>query len=194
MVTVNDFDGVTDSRHPGSPSAASPTPAIAFVGRSGSGKTTLIEKVVTALVGRGLVVGTIKHHSHTGFEIDHEGKDSWRHRQAGSSHAVIASPDRIASIRSLDHELEFDQIIATMNGLDVIVVEGYRQAGLPTMELFRADNPRDAEAEIDVSSEQIIGVVTDMARIESVARQHDLACFGFDDVDFLADFISDHII
>jgi len=62
-----------------------PSPAIAIVGRHNSGKTTLIEKLIAEMVSRGLDVGSVKHHSHVGFEIDYPGKDSYRHRAAGAS-------------------------------------------------------------------------------------------------------------
>ena len=67
-----------------------PSPAVAIVGRHNSGKTTLVEKLIAQIVSRGLDVGSIKHHSHKDFEIDHPGKDSYRHRAAGASETVIA--------------------------------------------------------------------------------------------------------
>ena len=67
-----------------------PSPAIAVVGRHNSGKTTLIEKLIAALVERGHDVGSIKHHSHLGIEVDYPGKDSYRHRAAGAGETVIA--------------------------------------------------------------------------------------------------------
>ena len=67
------------------------TPIVSIVGYSGSGKTTLVEKMIPELKRRGWRVATIKHNRH-GFEIDHEGKDSWRHRRAGAGMTVLASP------------------------------------------------------------------------------------------------------
>ena len=73
-----------------------PQPAlVAIVGKSDSGKTTLIEKVVPQLVKLGLRVGTVKHDAHS-FEIDHPGKDSWRHGQAGATQPT-PSPRRSVS-------------------------------------------------------------------------------------------------
>ena len=69
-----------------------PSPAIAVVGRHNSGKTTLVVKVIAELAARGLDVGSVKHHTHGDFEIDYPGKDSFRHREAGASETVIASP------------------------------------------------------------------------------------------------------
>ena len=60
-----------------------PSPAISIVGRHNSGKTTLIERLISELVARNFDVGSVKHHHHNKFDIDHPGKDSYRHRAAG---------------------------------------------------------------------------------------------------------------
>lgn len=120
-----------------------PSPAIAIVGRHNSGKTTLIVKLIEELARRGRDVGSIKHHSHDRFEVDYPGKDSYRHREAGASETVIASPSKMARIRTLQRELECSEIVGSMPGHDIIVVEGYRKSGLPTIELMRAANPAD---------------------------------------------------
>lgn len=120
-----------------------PSPAIAVVGRHNSGKTTLIEKLIAALVERGHDVGSIKHHSHLGIEVDYPGKDSYRHRAAGASETVIASPDLLARISTLTAEVECKDIVRSMPGHDIIVVEGYRKSGLPTIEVMRAGNAAD---------------------------------------------------
>lgn len=121
-----------------------PSPAVAIVGRHNSGKTTLVEKLIAQIVSRGLDVGSIKHHSHKDFEIDHPGKDSYRHRAAGASETVIASPTKIARVRTLEQELECADIVESMTGHDIIIVEGYRKSGLPTIEIMRAANAADA--------------------------------------------------
>jgi len=115
-------------------------PVITVIGRSGSGKTTLLEKLIAELTRRGYAVGTVKHHSHAGFEIDHPGKDSWRHARAGSRHVIIAAPDKIASYRLLERELELDEITAGIDDVDIVLVEGYRHAGKPALEVVRAAN------------------------------------------------------
>ena len=121
-----------------------PSPAISFVGRHNSGKTTLIERVIAELVSRGHDVGSIKHHHHMNFEIDHPGKDSFRHRAAGASETVIASPTLLARIKMLDEELECSEIVRSMPGHDIVVVEGYRKSGLPSIEIMRSGNTADA--------------------------------------------------
>ena len=164
-------------------------PAVAFVGRSGSGKTTLLEKVIAELVHRGIKVGTVKHHSHVGFDIDYEGKDSWRHRQAGSSFVVVASPDQVASIQTLEQELEVEQILARMEGVDLVLVEGYRKSSLPTIELFRSGNPKDVDRAVGGEGNKIIAVVTDIPRVGQEARDQDIESFTYENILEIASFI-----
>ncbi len=113
------------------------TPAVSIVGFSGSGKTTLIVKVIAELTGRGYDVGTIKHDAHK-FEIDREGKDSWRHKQAGAVSVLLTSREKLAFIKDLDEELPLEEAISLfMNDLDVVITEGYKTGSLPKIEVFR---------------------------------------------------------
>ena len=117
-----------------------PSPALAIVGRHNSGKTTLIEQLIAELVRRGRDVGSVKHHSHVGFDIDYPGKDSYRHRAAGARETVIAAPGQIARIKTVEGEIECSDIVRSMPGHDIVVVEGYRKSGLPTIEIMRSGN------------------------------------------------------
>lgn len=178
------------------------TPAIGFIGRSGSGKTTLTVKVIAELCARGHRVGSVKHHGHKGFDIDVPGKDSWRQTQAGSVHTVIASPDKVATIRQLERELEFGDILATMDDVEIVVVEGYRHSGIPSIELFRKDNPKDADPANDdearlraaVELGDAVAVATDNEETASVARGLGLPVFSLDDVSPIVDFIESRIL
>ena len=123
-----------------------PSPAVAVVGRHNSGKTTLIERLIAELTARGLDIGSVKHHSHEGFEIDYPGKDSYRHRAAGATETVIAAPGQVACVKTVEGELECADIVRRMPGHDLVIVEGYRKSGLPTIEVMRAGNPADAAA------------------------------------------------
>lgn len=154
-------------------------PVVTLIGRSDSGKTTLLEKLIPTLRQRGYRVGTVKHHSHTGFEIDQPGKDSWRHAQAGSQHVVIAAPDKIASYRFTETEEPLDDVLAEFRDVDIILVEGYKRAGKPSIEIVRAERG----LELIGSDEQRFAVATDTP-LEIEEAQFDL-----NDVQGLADLI-----
>src|SRR5512137_3181160 len=111
-------------------------PIVSIVGKSGAGKTTLLEKLVRELKRRGHRVATIKHDAHR-FDIDHPGKDSYRHFHAGADWTIIASPDKIASVRRLDRELTLDEIAAQVSGVDIILTEGYKREARRRIEVSR---------------------------------------------------------
>jgi molybdopterin-guanine dinucleotide biosynthesis protein B len=106
-------------------------PIICIVGQSGSGKTTLIEGLLAGLNKRGYRVGTIKHHSHDDFEIDHEGKDTWRHAKAGAETISISSPTMFAIIKKVNKELTLDEISGYMEDRDLILADGYTRSEKP---------------------------------------------------------------
>ncbi len=101
-------------------------PLIAIVGKSDAGKTTLLEKLIRELKRRGYRVATIKHDAHH-FEIDHPGKDSYRHFHAGADWTLIGSPDQLAVVRRLQREFTLDELAAQIDGVDVILTEGYKR-------------------------------------------------------------------
>jgi molybdopterin-guanine dinucleotide biosynthesis protein MobB len=118
-------------------------PIVSIVGKSNSGKTTLIEKLIAELTRRGWRVATIKHNRH-GFEIDHEGKDSWRHRRAGAVTTVLASPARIAVIEDARKDYELAEVAETfIHHADVVLAEGYKGNPHPKIEVFRTDLRRE---------------------------------------------------
>lgn len=121
-----------------------PSPAISIVGRHNSGKTTSIERLIAELTKRGLDIGSIKHHSHAGFDIDYPGKDSYRHRAAGATETIIAAPGQVACIKTIEGERECHELLEGMPGHDVVIVEGYRKSGLPTIEIMRSGNEADS--------------------------------------------------
>lgn len=123
---------------PGGPRTGSPAPAIAFVGYQNAGKTTLVEKVISRLTQRGLRVGSIKHHDHKGFEIDQPGKDSWRHAQAGSRHVGLVSPGAYAEYARIDGEVPVRDLVQRYTDVDVVIVEGHKGAGLPSIVVARS--------------------------------------------------------
>jgi molybdopterin-guanine dinucleotide biosynthesis protein B len=154
-------------------------PIVCIVGRSKSGRTTLIEKLVRELKRRGYRVGTIKHHSHPGFEVDRPGKDTWRHAQAGSDHVVIAAPDKVASIRRVEREPDLNELAATMTDVDVILTEGYLRTGQYRIEVVRAERCPEPICQ----PEELLAIASD------VDVPYDVPLFGLDDAAGLTDLI-----
>ena len=101
---------------------------IAIIGSRNSGKTTAIEALVKGLTKRGYNVATIKHVSEPSFTIDTEGKDTWRHAQAGAQTIVIVASKEIGIIKKVDTtKLSLQEIIKNcQNNIDIIVLEGFR--------------------------------------------------------------------
>ncbi|MFT4241057.1 MAG: molybdopterin-guanine dinucleotide biosynthesis protein B [Acidovorax sp.] len=123
---------------------------IGFAGFSGSGKTTLIERLIPALRAHGLRVSVVKH-AHHGFDVDHPGKDTYRHRQAGAYEVVAASGQRLALMREFEQpaDLSAHDLIAELHpGVDWVLVEGFKHADLPRIEVWRPPHavlyPQDA--------------------------------------------------
>lgn len=110
-----------------------------FAGWSGSGKTTLIEQVIPRLVERGLAVSLIKH-AHHRFDIDHPGKDSFRHRKAGCREVLVTSGARWALMHELGDrpELTLPEALALLAACDLALVEGYKAFAIPKLEVWRA--------------------------------------------------------
>ena len=101
---------------------------VGFAGYSGSGKTHLVERLIPALKLRGLRVSVVKH-AHHRFDIDHEGKDTFRHREAGAFEVVVASRNRLALMREFEQEaqLSVHHLIAELyDGVDWVLVEGFK--------------------------------------------------------------------
>jgi molybdopterin-guanine dinucleotide biosynthesis protein B len=134
---------------------------IGLSGFSGSGKTTLAERLISTLRAAGLRVSVVKH-AHHSFDIDHEGKDSWRHRQAGACEVVIASDRRLAKIREFPERDDptVHDLLAELAPCDWVLVEGFKGAALPKIEVWRAENGKPARYPDDP---HIVAIATDDA-------------------------------
>ena len=146
-----------------------PTPIITVIGKSKSGKTTLLEKLIAELKGHGYRVATVKHHYHAGFDIDQPGKDSWRHAQAGSDHVVVASPDKIATYRRLEREMSLPEIAAGISGVDIILAEGDKRAGMPAIEVVRQERGLEL-----IGDQRFCFAVASDTPLETGIRQFDI--------------------
>lgn len=119
---------------------------VGFAGFSGAGKTTLVEQLIPALKLRGLRVSVVKH-AHHKFDIDHPGKDTWRHREAGAFEVVAASARRLVLMREFEQcgELSVHQLIAELYpGADWVLVEGFKDSDLHKIEVWRENSGKPA--------------------------------------------------
>src|SRR5262245_21601322 len=118
---------------------------IGVAGFKNAGKTTLVEKLVRELSRRGYRVSTVKH-AHHSFDIDHQGRDSFRHRQAGAGEVAVISSQRWAIIHELRDESEpsFDAILAKLAPCDLVIVEGYKHGAHDKIEVrnLALDHPK----------------------------------------------------
>ena len=112
-------------------------------GWKNTGKTTLTERLVVEMVGRGLRISTIKH-AHHDTEIDHPGRDSYRHRQAGAGQVIVSSPRRWALMTELRDATEppLPDLLARLDPCDLVLIEGYKSAEHPKIETYRAATGR----------------------------------------------------
>lgn len=119
---------------------------VGFAGFSGAGKTTLVERLIALLKQQGLRVSVVKH-AHHKFDIDQPGKDTWRHREAGALEVVAASARRLVLLREFEQvaELSVHQLIAELyDGVDWVLVEGFKDSNLLKIEVWRAATGKPA--------------------------------------------------
>jgi molybdopterin-guanine dinucleotide biosynthesis protein B len=160
-------------------------PIIAIVGKSGSGKTTLIEKLLPEFKRRGYRVGTIKHHIHA-FEIDREGKDSWRHARAGAESVALISPCKLAFVTHLTSEMTPEEMRdAFFQDVDLILAEGYKGYPQPKIEVFRS---AVSDTPICTDDDQLLAIVSDCTLHLRVP------CFELEAIGPLADFLEERVL
>jgi molybdopterin-guanine dinucleotide biosynthesis protein len=110
---------------------------VAVVGKSDSGKTTLVERLLPELLRLGLRVATVKHDAHS-FDIDHPGKDSYRHGAAGATAYVVSSPEKVAYVGRVEKELSLVEIVQRFFAdMELVLVEGYKRSAPHRIEIFR---------------------------------------------------------
>ena len=156
-----------------------------FAGWSGSGKTTLIEKLIPLFAARGLRVSLIKHAHHT-FDVDHPGKDSYRHRQAGAAEVLVTSSRRWVLMHELRGEKEpaFEEQVQHLSPCDLLIVEGFKYAPIPKLEVWRSAT---GEALLHPNYPHIVAVASDAA----VATK--LPLLDINDPTAVAEFIVSHL-
>jgi molybdopterin-guanine dinucleotide biosynthesis protein B len=163
-----------------------PTKVIGVAGFKNSGKTTLVEKLVAEFTQRGYRISTVKH-AHHSFDIDHEGRDSFRHRKAGATQVAVVSKSRWAIVHELrnDPEPSLDDILVKLAPCDLVIVEGYKRDSHDKIEVrnLALDHP-----ELSGDDPTIIAIAAN-GRIDDAG----VPVFDRDDVTALAAFIISHV-
>ena len=179
-------------------------PIIAFSAWSGTGKTAVIERLIPVLKKKGLKVAAVKHDAHD-FEIDREGKDSWRFSHAGADVTLIQSQSKTALIdqRSLD----LADALSMIRDVDIILAEGYNNL-LPdapeasgtsdrsqehhsgqSYPLYRIGISRKSTGkELRISASDCIAVMTDDPFLSAPTG---VRVFALNDIAKMADFLVD---
>jgi molybdopterin-guanine dinucleotide biosynthesis adapter protein len=160
---------------------------IGVAGFKNSGKTTLVEKLVRHLTALGYRISTVKH-AHHSFDLDQEGRDSFRHRAAGAMEVAVVSRERFAIMHELRGEdaPALDAIIAKLAPCDLVLVEGYKRDTHDKIEVRNVALDHPALAGEDPS-------VVAIAANGAVANAS-VPVFDRDDVAALADFITRHCL
>ncbi len=158
-------------------------PVVSFVAKSGTGKTTLVEKLIREMKARGHKVGALKHDAHR-FEIDHEGKDSWRFTKAGADTTVVTSPEKMAMVKRYATEPTIEETLAScFADVDIVLTEGFKRSSLPKIEIHRRECRPELLCRGEYHDPSLIAVASDEP------LQLDVPLLNLDDIAALADFI-----
>jgi molybdopterin-guanine dinucleotide biosynthesis protein B len=159
-------------------------PLFGVAGWKNSGKTTLMVRLIGELTRRGYAVSVIKH-AHASFEIDHQGRDSFKMREAGACQVTLSSPRRFALMRELGDapEMSFAEVLAFGGPCDLVLVEGFKREAFPKIEI-RRDGAQSREP-LHGAFPQVVAIASDRPDIE----KDELPTFQLDDVAGMADFI-----
>ena len=154
-------------------------------GWKNSGKTGLMERLITEFTARGLSVSSIKH-AHHSFDIDHPGRDSYRHRDAGARQVLLASRNRWALMHELRNEDEpsLGDLLKQLLPVDLVLIEGYKRDRHPKIEAHRKETGQPLIAPED---ETIIAVASD------TSVTIDRPVLDLNDTASIANFIAQHL-
>ena len=168
-------------------------PLLGFAAYSGTGKTTLLTAIIPLLKRQGLRIGLIKH-AHHKFDVDQPGKDSYELRKAGAERVLVASSKRWALMvetpdKSDDPDLQALVYQFNNSQLDLLLVEGFKHAAFPKIELHRKENDHEF---MYVRDKNIIAIATNDKGI--LSHKNEIFTLNIDDANQVADFIVTRIV
>ncbi len=161
-------------------------PVFGVTGFKNSGKTTLTSRIVSELTSRGFKVSTIKH-AHHAFDLDHPGRDSFIHREAGAHEVAIVSGWRWAILHELRDEDEptFDDMLNRLSPCDIVIVEGFKREAYPKIEVRRPELDHPALAHND---SDIVAIACD-----EPLEEESVPVFCRNEIEKITDFILEHL-
>jgi molybdopterin-guanine dinucleotide biosynthesis protein MobB len=165
-------------------------PVISVVAKSGTGKTTLLEKLIVELKRRGYRVGAMKHDAHQ-FDIDREGKDSWRLAQAGADTVVISSPEKLAMVKSNEELKEpslTDVVTSYFSDVDIVLTEGFKKSRVPKIEVHRKERSSTLMSRGEEHDTTLIAVAS------NEKLNVDVPLFDINDFSGICDFIEERFL
>lgn len=158
-----------------------PAAVIGLAGWSGAGKTTLLSRLIPLLVTRGVKVATIKH-AHHAFDVDHPGKDSYVHREAGASEVIVSSSRRWVQIHENGDgsEARLGDLLRRLSPCDLVIVEGFKREAHAKLEVHRVANckppiyPDDPRIVAVASDQTFTDARVPVVDLDDIARIADL--------------------
>jgi molybdopterin-guanine dinucleotide biosynthesis adapter protein len=162
-------------------------PLFGIAGWKNSGKTTLMVGLIENFAGRGLRVAAVKH-AHHAFDIDHEGRDSFRYKAAGAGTVAVSSARRFAIMTELKGRPEptLDELVRHIENVDIILLEGFKSGTHPKIEVRRREAASGPP--LAPNDPAILAIAADFELEDAT-----LPVFALDDIDSIAGFILERI-
>jgi molybdopterin-guanine dinucleotide biosynthesis protein B len=163
-------------------------PVIGLAGWNNSGKTTLAVRLIEEFTRRGLKVSSIKH-SHHDVHLDGQESDSAFHRRAGAGEVALVGANRWALIHDLEDEPapSLHDIVNRMSPCDLVIVEGYKAAPIPKIEVRRS--AQQDQRPLAPEDPNIVAIASDHP-----TEHGGLPLFALDDVQGIAGFIATTVL
>ncbi|MCT4597851.1 MAG: molybdopterin-guanine dinucleotide biosynthesis protein B [Vallitalea sp.] len=158
-------------------------PVIAISGISNSGKTTIMVEIIKQLKAKGYKIGTIKHDAH-GFDMDYEGKDTYRHRQAGADGVIITSNGKYAMIQWSEQEVPVETLISYHSHQDIILLEGFKYSSYKKIEIVRKEISQQPVCD----QETLLAIATDVNM-----KLDNIPIISLDNITALVNIIEDYV-
>ncbi|MDU3802143.1 formate dehydrogenase accessory sulfurtransferase FdhD [Paraclostridium bifermentans] len=153
--------------------------------KSGMGKTTLVESLIKEFKKKGYKVGALKHDAHK-FDIDKEGKDSYRFTKAGAKDVVIASSEKIGVVKILEEDKSLSKVLELFDDVDIIFTEGFKQNPYPKIEVHRNEVDKNFLFNNSINKDTFIAIATN-EHIEGITN------LDINNIDQIVNFIESYI-